>query len=84
MDLTEQDLSAAGTVFQIGVPPVRIDIVTSVDGLDFDYAWRTSIRSRFMDQDVPVLSREALIRNKRASGHKQDLADLEWLENQDD
>lgn len=79
-DLTEKDLTTPGLVFQIGVPPVRIDIVTAIDGVDFDSAWRDRFSTSFADQPVSVLSRTHLIQNKRATGRLQDLADVEWLE----
>jgi hypothetical protein len=79
-DLTEEDLVHPGLVFQIGVPPVRIDLVTSIDGVSFSEAWLARVQTVFADQTVAVLSREHLIRNKRSTGRTQDLADAEWLE----
>jgi hypothetical protein len=79
-ELTEADLTEPGLIFQIGVPPVRIDIVTSIDGVAFDEAWPARILTRFADQQISVLSKQHLIQNKRASGRTQDLADLERLE----
>jgi len=78
--LTGDDLVQPGLIFQIGVPPVRIDLVTSIDGVTFSEAWPARVKTAFADQPVAVLSREHLIRNKRASGRTQDLADAEWLE----
>jgi hypothetical protein len=78
------DLQRAGTVFQIGVAPRRIDILTTATGLDFE---RTFERSASVDLDgieVHVPSRADLIRNKRASGRTQDLADAEALESMGD
>jgi hypothetical protein len=71
-DLTAADMATAGTTFQIGVAPIRIDIITSVDGLAFEDAWASRIRAPFADQVVPVLAREDLIRNKRAAGRARD------------
>jgi hypothetical protein len=82
-DLTAADLSQPGLVFQIGVAPVRIDILTGIDGVEFGEAWARRVQTRFADQAVGVLSIEHMIRNKRAAGRAQDLADLEWLENPD-
>lgn len=83
-ELTVSDLSTPGTVFQIGVAPVRVDILTHIDGVDFDEAWRARISASFGPVASQVLSREHLIRNKRASGRLQDLADLERLEGRDE
>jgi len=62
-DLTEKDLATPGLVFQIGIAPIRIDVLTAIDGVP-----------------VGVLSIEDLIKNKRATGRTQDLADVEKLE----
>ncbi len=79
-DLTEADLSEPGIIFQIGVPPVRIDVLTEIDGPGFSDAWERRLRTRFMGQPVSVLSREDLIQSKSATGRAQDLADVEWLQ----
>jgi hypothetical protein len=78
-DLTAEDLATPGVVFQIGVEPIRIDILTAIDGMNFDDAWSGRVLSEFGAQPVFVLSREHLITNKRASGRLQDLADVERL-----
>lgn len=79
-DLSEADLSEPGLILQIGVAPLRIDILTAIDGVEFSAAWPARVVARFAGADVPVLSREHLLQNKRASGRTQDLADIEWLE----
>lgn len=78
-DLTVEDLATPGVVFQIGVAPVRIDVLTAIDGVVFADAWSRRVRSEFGGHPVFVLSREHLIENKRASGRLQDLADVERL-----
>lgn len=78
-DLTEADLSRPGLIFQIGVPPVRIDVLTAIDGVSFEEAWPERIKATFGSQEVPVLSRRHLLANKKASGRLQDLADIERL-----
>ena len=80
-DLTEQDLSRPGLIFQIGVEPIRIDILTVIDGVQFEAAWSERIDLKFADQPVAVLSREHLIKNKLAAARTQDLADVERLQN---
>ena len=78
-DLTEKDLATPGVVFQIGVAPLRIDVLTAIDGVDFAEAWPGRLITKFADQPIAVLSREHLIKNKRAAGQTQDLADVERL-----
>ena len=79
-ELREADLAQPGIVFQIGVAPLRIDILTEIDGVQFEDAWRQRLSSSFAGEPVSVLSVAHLIENKRAAGRAQDLADLEWLE----
>lgn len=79
-DLTQDDLSENGTIFQIGVPPLRIDLITSIDGVEFSEAWPDRFSSTFGDVPVFVISREHLIKNKKTAGRFQDLADAEMLE----
>jgi hypothetical protein len=79
-DLTREDLTRPGTVFQIGVPPLRIDILTSATGLTFAPAWVDRTEAEFEGVRFPVIGRQHLLANKRALGRAQDLADLERLE----
>jgi hypothetical protein len=68
------------TVFQIGQPPARIDIMQDIDGISFNEAWESSVEG-LLDVQTPVhvISREHLIQNKLAAGRYQDLADVEKL-----
>ena len=79
-DLTADDLSKPGTIFQIGVPPLRIDLITAIDGVDFEDAWPDRFTAGFAGVPVFVISRQHLITNKRTAGRLQDLADAERLE----
>ena len=79
-DLTKADLEKGGTVFQIGVAPRRIDIITSASGLRFEEAYSRSSVVVIEGFEVRVLSVDDLIRNKRAAGRTKDLADAEALE----
>lgn len=74
------DLRRAGTVIQLGLPPDRIDVLTSITGIpDFDDAWRDRSEHEVRGIPVPFLGRESLLRNKRATGRSKDLADVEAL-----
>ena len=79
-DLTVADLARPGLIFQIGVEPIRIDVITAIDGVEFSEAWAERLPARFADQDAAVLSRKHLLINKRAAGRDQDLLDVKWLE----
>ena len=79
-DLSADDLAQPGLAFQIGVPPNRIDILTSIDGVSFAPAWPDRVATTYGDQAVFVIGRSWLILNKRASGRPQDLIDVGALE----
>lgn len=80
LGLTEEDLARPGLVFQIGLAPRRIDILTEISGVTFEEAWPSRTVGRAGDIDIPFLGREALVRNKKATGRLKDLADIEALE----
>jgi hypothetical protein len=77
--MTSGDFAEPEVLYQIGLPPSRIDIMTSVTGLEFDTAWPNRIMATFGDVDVPVLGLDDMRTAKRAAGRLKDLADLEEL-----
>ncbi len=78
--LTAEDFSTPGRIVQLGVAPNRVDLITAIDGVSFAEAWDGRVSGRFGSIEVPFLGREAFLRNKRASGRAQDLADIEAIE----
>ena len=80
LDLTRDDLTNADTVFQIGLPPSRIDLLTGISGVRFDEAWGRRMRLKVGVLEIPVLGRDDFVANKRAAGRAKDLADLELLD----
>jgi hypothetical protein len=79
-DLTERDLATPGVVFQIGIAPLRIDLLTSASGVEFGPAWAARTDALFEDVRAPVIGKRDLIANKRATGRPRDLADIADLE----
>jgi hypothetical protein len=79
-DLTIDDLSDPEVVFQMGLPPYRIDILTSISGVAFEEAWPNRIINDFEGQPYAVIGLRDLIRNKRAAGRPQDVVDADELE----
>jgi hypothetical protein len=67
-------------VLQIGVAPLRIDLLTSISGLEFDDAWTRKEVVDLGGLTVPVVCLEDLATNKRATGRPQDLVDLRWID----
>jgi hypothetical protein len=83
-ELTVDDLSRKETVFQIGLPPLRIDIITAIDGVEFAEAWPDRLETLFGGVPAFVISRQHLIANKKTTARLQDLADVQQLEATDD
>ncbi len=79
LGLSEEDFLSEGQVVQLGVAPNRIDILTSITGCEFGEVWRTRVAAELAGVAVNMIAREEYIKNKRASGRAQDLADLEAL-----
>jgi len=80
-NLSAEDLQKEDLIFQIGVAPCRIDILTSITGLGFEDAFARSQLINIEGIPIHVLSIPDLIINKRATGRTKDLADAELLEN---
>jgi len=78
--LTARDLQATDTIFQVGVAPRRIDIITGASGLEFESAYSRSMEADIEGMRIRVPAIDDLILNKRASGRTKDLADAEALE----
>jgi hypothetical protein len=79
LGLSIEDLRRTDQVIQIGLPPRRIDLLTSVTGVGFEEAWPQRVTHPVAGLPVPFIGRDALVRNKRATGRRKDLADLEAL-----
>ncbi|HNZ65173.1 MAG TPA: hypothetical protein PKJ10_04990 [Smithella sp.] len=79
LDLRVEDFQKPDSVVQLGVPPVRIDIMTSITGVTWEEADRGKVEGLYGNIPVPFLGKEQYIANKRALGRKKDLADIEYL-----
>jgi len=80
LDLSVNDFSDPDRVLQLGMPPVRIDILTSLTGITWQEASTDTLDLDYGGVPVKVVGRKALLTNKRATGRAQDLADIEALE----
>jgi len=78
--VTADDFETRGTVYQIGLPPRRIDILTQLSGVSWERAWGEHDEVRVEGAILPVIGPRALIENKRATGRPKDLVDAEHLE----
>lgn len=79
MRLSPDDFTQPNTVVQLGYPPNRIDLLTSISGVDFEEAWESRLGGNLDGIPVYFLGWDALLKNKRASGRDKDLADVSKL-----
>jgi hypothetical protein len=79
-NLTKQDLCDPGMVFQIGLPPSRIDLLTRITGVEFDAAWAGRLEIQVQGRTIPVLGRKELLQNKLSTGRPKDLVDAQSLQ----
>ena len=80
LGLTASDFATPGQVVQLGIAPNRIDIATRIDGISFDEAWRSRVEATYGSEAAWYIGLDALLKNKRAAGRPQDLADVAALE----
>jgi hypothetical protein len=80
LNLNAEDFSAGGNIIQLGYEPVRIDIITSIQDLDFNEIWQNRVKGSYGRQTVNFIDRENLIKSKKISNRPQDKADLAKLQ----
>ena len=79
LNFSESDFTSPDNVVQLGVPPVRVDIMTSLTGVSWEKAQAGKIRGSYGNTVVSFISKKDLIANKKALGRNKDLADIEAL-----
>lgn len=79
LGISAQDFDRPGRILQLGAPPNRVDLMTSIDGVTFSEAWDSRVEGSYGSVRVAYIGYEALVRNKTAAARHQDLADLEIL-----
>ena len=84
VDISAADLSAPNSVVQLGYPPARIDLLSSIDGVSFAECYSRRVVMRADGIDLPVIGVEDLRINKSATGRLKDLADIEALDGRRD
>ena len=77
--LTPKDFSEEGFFFQMGVPPIRVDVLMGIPGINFDDCWDRRVEVDFDGLNVIFISKQDLIYSKRAAGRPQDLIDADLL-----
>jgi hypothetical protein len=76
---SEEDFVSRDMIIQLGVEPCRIDLLTGIDGVEFDAAWENRITITMDDMELDVLSRADLLQNKLAANRDKDKSDIAWL-----
>lgn len=79
LQFQSEDFSTPNQVVQLGNPPLRVDLMTNIDGVDFDEAWKRRKMIELEGLLIPFISKVDLIANKKVTGRYQDLADVEKL-----
>jgi hypothetical protein len=80
LKFSESDFTSPDNVVQLGVPPVRVDIMTSLTGVSWERAQAGKVRGNYDKTPVYFISKQELIANKTALGRQKDLADIEALD----
>lgn len=83
LDLTEEDFASEG-FYQMGRPPGRVDVMMSIDGVDFATAWESRTSDTFRGVPVHYIGKRDLLTNKKLAGRHQDLADIENMQSKND
>jgi len=83
LDLQIKDFSTRGNIIQLGYEPVRIDIITSLKGIDFSDIWKSRVQGPYGNQMVNFINPQNLIKTKIIADRAQDRADLEILQSDD-
>jgi hypothetical protein len=83
LGLTREDFLIPNSVIQLGYPPYRRDILTSIEGVEFDDAWSRRLIVSLDQMEVPFIGRDDLLANKRAARGPRDIADVERLTGQE-
>jgi hypothetical protein len=79
-DIELEDLTTAGKVIQLGFPPLRIDLLNKIEGINYDEARKNRIAANYGDEMIYAIGKDDLIASKRASGRDQDRLDVKKLE----
>ncbi|MDQ3130852.1 MAG: hypothetical protein M3Q99_08835 [Acidobacteriota bacterium] len=81
-DLNIEDLKTPGMVFQIGLVPSRIDVITQIDGVEFEAAWQEHKTVEIENLQIPVIGKTQLLINKQSTGRAKDRNDALWLQDE--
>ena len=79
LNITEDDLTNPDMVIQLGRPPMRIDIITAISGLEFNEAYPNRTEGKYFDVNIMILGKQDLLKNKKLTGREKDRFDIDWI-----
>ncbi len=79
LELSIDDFQKEDNVVQLGLPPVRIDIITSISGVSWEQAYASRVPGKYGDVPVYYIGKDQYVVNKKATGRAKDIADIEAL-----
>jgi len=80
LNIKKEDLIKDDAIIQLGVRPLRIDLVTSIEGVKFDEAYKNRVTINYADlKNISLISIKDLIKNKKETGREKDIFDIDWL-----
>ena len=80
LKLTEEDFTKHGNIIQLGYEPIRVDFLTSITGVSFLDVWKNKSTGKYGKENVFFIGKKELIKNKQQTGRKQDLIDLDLMD----
>ena len=80
LDITMEDLTNPDRIIQLGHVPLRIDIITSVNGLNFSDAFQKRAEGKYLGVNAKFISLKDLLKNKKSTGREKDLEDIRWIQ----
>jgi hypothetical protein len=78
-DVTPADFQNPEIIYQIGIEPIRIDVMSAISGVQFKTAWRNAVKGNYAGQPIRIIGLKDLLRSKRAAARPQDLLDIASL-----
>ncbi len=79
INISEEDIAKKDKIVQLGYPPNRIDIITSISGVSFNNAWKNKVKAKFGKEEIFIISLDDYIKNKKASNRKKDNFDIDEI-----
>jgi len=83
LEIGKDDFLKQGQIIQLGMPPYRVDLLNDIEGVSFSEAWKNKTKASYGKQEIQVIGKMDLIKNKTAVGREQDKLDVKRLKETD-